>query len=407
MYIYKVLKNNEVTFIGTTEEMEFTRKVYVLKEKWWNEKDKIVYAEVENVYSANMYKKLLRTLYGLDIDKPTNKFVAPEGFITDNLDYKIFFDSKEISVISDEESNLIKLLEESQKRKEKLITKKNKMMDNIKRAYYHPEITKSFRMIPLHSGYYPKSNKKHSIYELMKILIVVPKDYSLKGLREIKRLYLKISEERVNTLICQKDIDSLIEKFGEFSLLKINGDECENSKCTYSPLFTSPAFFIKSLNYKEYEEKLGFEKYSKDNYFQTIDYQIYCPHCAPEIVEKIKQRRINKQKEVIRKNNHGIELQDRNFWRTMILELDDELKQALGNHLTNIYINLKSNLKKAEHSIKVLYDLGFAKQIPKKIKDKGTYISGICPVGDYYYEITLSEEFKKLKNIETNKEEEY
>lgn len=406
MYIYKVLKNNEVTFIGTTEEMEFTRKVYVLKEKWWIEKDKIVYAEVENVYSANLYKKLLRTLYGLDEDN-SPKFVASEGFITDNLDYKVFFDSKEISVISNDESNRIKLLEENQKRKEKLITKKNKMIDNIKRAYYHPEITKSFRMIPLHSGYYPKSNKKHSIYELMKILIVVPKSYSLKGLREIKRLYLRISEERVNTLICQKDIDNLIEKFGEFSLLKINGDECENSKCTYSPLFTSPAFFIKSLNYKEYEEKLGFEKYSKDNYFYTIDYQIYCPHCAPEIVEKIKQRRINKQKEVIRKNSHGIELQDKEFWRAMILELDDELKEAVGNHLTNIYINLKSNPNRAEHSIKVLYELGFAKQIPKRIKDKRPYIPGIYYVGDYYYEKTLSQEFKELKNIETNEEEEY
>jgi len=406
LYIYKVLKNNEVTHIGTADEMEFTRKVHVFKEKWWNEKDKIVYAEVGNVYSANLYKKLLRTLYGLDEDN-SPKFEVPEGFITDNLDYTVFFDSKEIREVSDEESNRIKLLEENQKRKEKLVIKKNKMLDNIERAYYHPEITKSFRMVPLHFGYYPKSNKKHSIYELMKILIVVPKNYSLKGLREIKRLYLRISEERVNTLICQKDIDSLIEKYGEFNLLRINGDECGNSKCTYSPLFTSPAFFIKSLNYKEYEEKLGFENYSKNNYFYTIDYQIYCQHCAPEIVDKIKQKRINKQKEVIRKNSHGIELQDKEFWRAMILGLDEELKEAVGNHLTNIYINLKNNPSRAEHSIKVLYDLGFAKQIPKKIKDKRPYVPGIYYVGDYYYEKTLSQEFKELKSIETSEDEDY
>ena len=123
MYIYKVLKNNEVTFIGTTEEMEFTRKVYVLKEKWWIEKDKIVYAEVNNVYSANLYKKLLRTLYGLDEDNSPN-FLIPEGFITDNLDYKVFFDSKDVRVKSDDENSKMKLLEEKQKIKEKLINKK-------------------------------------------------------------------------------------------------------------------------------------------------------------------------------------------------------------------------------------------------------------------------------------------
>jgi len=91
----------------------------------------------------------------------------------------------------------------------------------------------------------------------------------------------------------------------------------------------------------------------------------------------------------------------------MILGLDEELKEAVGNHLTNIYINLKNNPSRAEHSIKVLYDLGFAKQIPKKIKDKRPYVPGIYYVGDYYYEKTLSQEFKELKSIETSEDEDY
>ncbi len=397
MFLYKVLKNNEVTFIGTAEVMDFSKKNYVLNEKWWNEKDKILYAEVGAVYSANIYKKLLRTLYGLDTDdKPSNRFNIHQGFIVDNLDYKVFFDSElERKKTKDE------TIEENQKRKERLLNKRKKLNINIKKAYLHPQIDENYRIVPLHFGHYPKSDKISSIYELRRILIVVPKDYSLKGLREIKRLYLKISEEKTNTLICQNDIDNLMKKYGKFHLLRTTGDECKNSKCSYSPLFTSPAFFMASLNHKKYEDTLGFKSYDKRGYFYTINYELYCPLCEPEVTAAIKRVELNRKKAVIKRNNGGIEVHDREYWRAKILELDNELKQAVGIHLSNVYRNFKTNPQKALPSIKILYDLGFVKKVPNRLIDKSPSISGIFYVGDYYYERTLSEEFKNLKDIQS------
>ena len=58
MFLYKVLKNNEVTFIGTAEVMDFSKKNYVLNEKWWNEKDKEPRIKFMD-YLIDLYKKKL------------------------------------------------------------------------------------------------------------------------------------------------------------------------------------------------------------------------------------------------------------------------------------------------------------------------------------------------------------
>lgn len=395
MFLYKVLKNNEVTFVGTTEVMNFSEKSSVYNQQWWKEKDKILYTEIEGKYTANFYKKILKCLYKLETTEyQANQLNIHEGSLVDNFNYTVFFDSKlEIKATKNEREKA----EENQKRKERLLNKRKKLDINIEKAYLHPQIDENWRFIPLHFGHYPKSEKISSIYELRRILIVVPKNYSLKGLREIKRLYLKIIEEKTNTLVCQADIDSLIQKYGEFYLLRTTGDECKNLGCSYSPLFTSPAFFMASLNHKKFEDKLGFKLYATKRYFHTINYQLYCPYCEPEITSAIKKVELNRKKAVIRRNNNDIEVRDREFWRAMILELDNELKQSVGLHLSNVYINFK-NPAKAQHSIKVLYDLGFAKKIPDRITNKKLQIPGICCVGDYYYETTLSQEFKRLKD---------
>lgn len=405
MYIFKVIENNEITFVGTAEKMDFSKNSYISNQQWWKEKDKVLYTEIDGSYSANFYKKILRALYGLDKDdKASTKLIIHEGSVIDNLDYKVFFDSE----LEDEiPKNARELAEENRKRKEKIQNNKKKINEYIRRTRLHPQLDEDLRFVPLHSGYYPKTAKINYIHELMKILIVIPKDYSLKGLREIKRLYLKIIEEKTNTLISQKDIDKLIDEYGEFWLLKTNGDHCDRAGCSYSPLFTSPAYFIKRLNYKEYEEKFGFELYDQNEYFYKIGYRLYCSDCGPKVKESIKQAEIDRKKEVIRRSSHGIEIRDREFWRDMILELDDELRQTVGVHLSNIYRNSKDNLWKAEQSIKVLYDLKFARKIPNRIIDKRPFILGIFYVGDYYYEINLSKEFKRIKNLEVSDNGDY
>lgn len=406
MYIYKVLKNNEVIYIGTTEEMEFSRKNYVLKEKWWIEKDKILYTEISGAYSANLYKKLLRTLYGLDKDdKASSRFIAHKGFITDNLEYKVFFDSKK--VINNEKKDEMILLEERKNRREKILKKKKKIMKSIQEASSYLETDDSFRMVPLHAGNYPKSDKRNSIHALMNTFIVVPKDYSLKGLREITRLYLKISEERSNTLICQKDIDNLIEKYGEFSLFKMS----LSTRYTWPPIFTSPAFFIRSLNHEEYEEKLGFKRYYTQAHYdyEVVKMRIYSSKLfqnsslagkAAELEYEMEERDREKR-ELYMEFGIGLSHDSQGDWENIILGLDSEIKEVVRQNLECIKLNIKGNKKRAESSIEILYNLGFVKQIPDWV-EKRRDIKGIIYVGNYYCEQTFIDAFNGLKNVKAN-----
>lgn len=400
MFLFKVLKNEKVIYVGTREEMNLpTDSIKNLK--WWKEKDKLVYTQIYCDYTANFYKKVFNNLYKLESTEYNGKDLKiHDGSIVDNFEYKVFYDAKDYAHLDE---NLKQKREENEKRKDSLLKKKRKILKFIETASLNPKIGKNMRLIPLHSNFYPKSNKSTIIAELRKFLIVVPKNYSLKGIREIKRLYLKITEEKYMTTIRQQDIDDLVKEYGNFDLVKIKGDECERTNCHYSPLFKTPALYINSFNKKESHEIFGFELYSKDKYFSRIDDGLYCEDCVSDAIMAYEKQKMEKKKRIIRKNNHGIEIHDREFWKIMILELDYELKEAVGAHLTNIYINLKDNLQSAIQSIKILYDLGFAQKIPYYLKKEMTIVPSIYYVGDYYYERTLSEEFKRLKDVKADK----
>jgi len=399
LFLFKVLKNEKVIHIGIREEMNLpTDSMKNLK--WWKEKDKLVYTLIGCDYTANFYKKVFNSLYKLESTEYNAKEIKiHDGSIIDNFKYKVFYDAKDYAHLDE---SLKAKREENIKRIEMLEKKKKKILKFIETASLNPKINKDMRLIPLHSNFYPKSNKSTIIAELRKFLIVVPKEYSLKGIREIKRLYLKITEEKYMTTIRQQDIDDLVKQYGNFDLVKIKGDECERQNCHYSPLFKTPAFYINSFNKEASKEIFGFELYSRENYFSRIYHRLYCHECTPDVIRAYEKAEMEEKKRIIRKNNHGIEMHDKEFWKIMILELDYELKEAVGAHLSNIYINLKNNLPSAIQSIKILYDLGFAQKIPYYLKKDKKFIPGIYYVGDYYYERTLSEEFKRLKDFKAD-----
>ena len=422
MYIFKMLKGNEVIYVGRASCMKSRLKAIKDGEnrEAFKNMDKIVYGEIENEEEAKKYKDLLRNyynpLYNFDNAK---KELCTENF-SDTLKYEVYSEEayekiylRKLEKIRKSAFNKKQKVRYTQMKKEKS-QRREFVKEKIKKIRIDENLSDDMGVFPLfYHSYYRRSQNKEKMLEALKnIFIIVSKGYSLKGIIAIKNIYIQLYEENTKTKITQENIDNIAKEYGDFSLYDVKNHKCSNEECNKGILFRSPCFFISSLNYEKYAEKLGFKLYIEDDYLNKlvigdIEYSgKFCKKCLPIIRESelkyLEEEKVNTEKRKLYME-HGIGLShdSKEYWETLILELDSEQKEGVKQNLECIIQNIKTDKKSAESSIEILYNLGFAKQIPDWV-EKRKYVKGIIYIGNYYYEQSFIDAFNGLKNVKAN-----
>lgn len=405
MYIFKMLKNDEVVYVGRAKCLKPRFKVIKKTEspEAFRNADKIVYGEIANEEEAIKYKDLLLNYYTPKYNSENNRKKLCTKNFKDNLKY-IEYIEDEYEEMQRSKLERIKKEERLKKIKAERIKNREFVKEKIRQIHEDKRIRFDRKVIPLYYKCYPRIQFKEKT--LNSIYIITPEGYPLRGIIAIKKLYFQIYVENIKTEITNEAINEIVQKYGDFYLYDTETNVC--SYCNEGTFFKSPCFFIKSINTSYFHQKLGFDLYEESKHFVKLEIEKnsyktkYCHDCAPILKKQLMEEdEHNEKRELYMEYGIGLTHNSKEFWETSILELDSELKEALRHNLENIYLKRKSDKESAEISIEIIYNLGFAQQIPEWVKKKRP-VKGIFYVGNYYFERTLVEAFNGLKNVKAN-----
>lgn len=415
MYIYKVLKENRHIYIGITGDMHQRMLQHKTQSSWWLRKDKIIYTDVGNKHTAEMYEDLLINLYLPEYNVSKKGLVnLKSGTFSDNFNYYEYIETSPELLVT----HKVTLDLELRRKKRKLSMRKNvrtKLVKDVKKEigiiYNLKEIDiKYFKVVPMIFRNL-KKDEKHSV--LKDLYIITPLEYSVSGIKAIKKFYLKLFKEEEKTNLTIEDLNYIRDTFGDFRIYYRYIYHCDNPDCGSRPFLTTPCSFSHSLNNEDFSKKTGFALYDTSDYFKILNYRYYCLDCYPDTLKKheinlelerlrfieIENRRLKKEAElkIIRESNLVIFSESSSYWESEILLLSIETKQILLDSMKTVYTNMIENPVIAEKAIELVYKLGFAKKIPEHLKDNRPFKKGIFYVGDYYYDSYFSHTLKRLK----------